>query len=79
MKKNRDWHWADVKAALEKAGHRSLRELDRKNGLPETTVSKARHIHGHKLAENIIASTLGMLPQQIWPSRYPDTCQSGSE
>ncbi|MBF0424130.1 MAG: helix-turn-helix domain-containing protein [Magnetococcales bacterium] len=79
MSENTDWHWADVKAALEKAGHRSLRELDRKNGLPETTTSQARLGRGHRLGENVIAAALGMLPQQIWPSRYPNTRQSGAE
>jgi Ner family transcriptional regulator len=73
QKIGQDWHPADVKSELEKAGW-SLRRLSRHHGfsdhylamvfqLPYTTVN----------AERIIATAIGRTPQEIWPSRFnPD-------
>lgn len=62
----KDWHPADVKAALEKRSV-SLRQLARKHG----------YSHFQRVltspwwaAEQIVAKALGVPPQQIWPSRY---------
>lgn len=69
-KKGQDWHPADVKSALEKAGW-SLRRLSRHHGysdhflalvfqLPYTTVK----------AERFVAEAIGHTPEEIWPSRF---------
>lgn len=69
-KKGQDWHPADVKSALEKAGW-SLRRLSRHHGysdhflalvfqLPYTTVK----------AERFVAEAIGRTPEEIWPSRF---------
>lgn len=62
----KDWHPADVKAALEKSGT-SLRRLALENG----------YSHIQRVltspwwaAEQIVAKALGKKPEHIWPSRY---------
>jgi Ner family transcriptional regulator len=72
---HRDWHPADIKAALEKNGM-SLRELSRKNGLAPTTVRAALE-RAYPKAEMIIARAIGVTPDEIWPSRYQEkrTCR----
>lgn len=64
-----DWHPADIKAALAKKGW-SLNQL----GLEHDYTTKsalARAFQGpYPKAERIIAKTLGMKPEDIWPSRY---------
>jgi Ner family transcriptional regulator len=65
---NADWHPADVVAALRKAGW-SLRKLSRHHGYQPTVLSSALHRHWPK-AECLIASVIGVPPDQIWPSRY---------
>lgn len=66
-----DWHPADIKAALEKAGW-TLRKLAAHHGVAPTGVKYA--LRGrHKPAEKRIADALGIHPMVIWPSRYePD-------
>ena len=66
-----DWHRADIKAALEKAGW-TLSELSTKNGYNRTAVGIAL-AHPWPKVEAIIAKAVGVPPQSIWPSRYhPD-------
>jgi len=65
-----DWHPADVKAALEKAGW-TLASLARHHGL--SSASPMSHTLGFRtypINEKRIADALGMKPQHIWPSRY---------
>lgn len=63
-----DWHNADIKAALDKAGW-SLRQLSIHHGLTHTAFQKAL-MHPYPRAEQAIADVIGIPPQEIWPSRY---------
>lgn len=66
-----DWHPADIKAALEKLGY-SLAKLSRLNGYSRSAAAIALHLPWPKM-ERLIASTIAVPVQQIWPSRYhPD-------
>jgi Ner family transcriptional regulator len=67
-----DWHPADVKAALHKAGW-TLTALAAEYGLKSSnTLSKAL-TNSYPIAEKRIAEALGLQPKDIWPSRYyPD-------
>lgn len=68
----RDWHPADVIAAIRKKGW-SLQQLAFAHGYSSrTALANALH-KPYPKAEAIIAGTLGVPPQSIWPSRYnPD-------
>lgn len=68
QKNSQDWHPADIKAALEKAGW-SLRALSRHHQLSPNALAIALHKQYAK-AEERIATALGVPPQTIWPSRY---------
>jgi Ner family transcriptional regulator len=64
-----DWHPADVIAAIRKAGW-SLQQLAFAHGYTSrTALANALH-KPYPKAEAIIAGTLGVPPQTIWPSRY---------
>ena len=63
-----DWHRADIKAALEKRGF-SLAQLALLHGYERSCTAKALH-HPWPMMERLIADTIGVAPQQIWPSRY---------
>lgn len=63
-----DWHRADIKAALEKCGY-SLARLSRLNGYSRTAAQCALHMHWPRM-ERLIAATIGVPVQDIWPSRY---------
>ena len=65
-----DWHKADIKAALEKAGW-TLRRLSVHHGYCEGSLKKALRVPYPK-AEGIIADALGLKPKVIWPSRYDE-------
>jgi len=66
-----DWHLADIKAGLEKAGW-TLRRLSLVHGYSGGTLKKALHTQ-YPRAEEIIAATIGVHPSVVWPSRYnPD-------
>lgn len=63
---HKDWHPADVVAALRKQGT-SLRQVAIANGYT--------HIQGVLtrpwwVVEQLVASTLGQRAEDIWPSRY---------
>src|SRR5690606_19820311 len=62
----KDWHPADIKAALEKAGW-SLRRLSLHHGYKPTTLKEALHRRYPK-AERLIADAIGVDPDTIWPS-----------
>jgi len=66
-----DWHRADIKAALEKLGY-SLSRFSLENGYSRTAAQCALRMEW-PLMERLIANTIGVPVQQIWPSRYhPD-------
>ena len=65
---NRDWHKADIIAALWKLGT-SLHRISREQNYHPNALNNALHRPWPK-AERIIADVLGTTPQQIWPSRY---------
>lgn len=62
----KDWHPADVKAALEKRGV-SLRKLAHEHGYSHFQRVLSTHWWA---AEQIVAAALELPPEQIWPSRY---------
>ena len=64
----KDWHPADVIAAVRKAGW-SLRQLGLEHGYARSALPFALH-KPYPKAEAIIANALGIAPQEIWPSRY---------
>ncbi|WP_050983144.1 helix-turn-helix domain-containing protein [Cupriavidus basilensis] len=63
-----DWHRADIKGALEKAGF-SLRQLSLQHGYAPGSLKAALDAPWPG-AEQIIAAAIGMKPSEIWPSRY---------
>lgn len=66
----RDWHPADVMAALRKTEERwTLRSLSLASGYSESSVGKALRAPWPAV-EQIIADELGLHPKEIWPSRY---------
>lgn len=67
-----DWHSAYVIAALKVEGW-SLRALAKKHGNKrESTLYNALH-YGSRTGEKLIAQTLGIRPEEIWPSRYENS------
>ena len=68
-----DWHPADIKAALDKAGW-TLRALAAHHGIKGSSVlSHTLSGRSYPLNEQRIADAIGVPPQDIWPSRYyPD-------
>jgi Ner family transcriptional regulator len=65
-----DWASVDITAALWKAGW-SMRQLSLANGLAANTLGAAIN-RPYPKGERIIAKTLGVTPQSIWPSRYDE-------
>lgn len=66
-----DWHRADIKAALEKAGT-SMSKLSREHNYCSGSVRMVLNVPWPKM-EKIVAAALGLSPQTIWPTRYrPD-------
>ncbi len=67
-----DWHPADIKAALEKAGY-TLRRLSLQDGRSGAYYSQALH-RPNPRAEARLAEVISLhtpvTAQQIWPSRY---------
>lgn len=63
-----DWHKADIKAAIEKAGH-TLRGLARLHGVSRTYFAEVLY-RPLPRAQAILAEVIGVPPQEIWPSRY---------
>lgn len=71
-----DWHRADIKAALEKAGW-TLRKLAIARGYCPGALRNPLNIPWPK-GERIIAEALGTTAQTIWPSRYREDGASKS-
>ncbi len=71
----KDWHRADIVAALRKAGW-SLRRLATHHGYASpTTLTNALDRPWPK-GQKIIADAIGKHPATIWPSRYDDTTRT---
>lgn len=64
----RDWHRADILAAVRKRGS-SLAALSRRAGLADTTLSNVLYRPWPK-GEKIVADFLGIPMCHIWPERY---------
>ncbi|MFJ3457258.1 helix-turn-helix domain-containing protein [Scandinavium goeteborgense] len=67
---HRNWHNADIIAALKKRGT-SLAALSREVGLSSSTLANALTRPWPK-GESIIAQALNTSPEKIWPNRYVD-------
>lgn len=65
---SKDWHKADIVAAVRKTGT-NLQILSRSHGWGRTTLSNALYAPYPKY-ERLIAEHLKTTPQKIWPSRY---------
>lgn len=68
-KPDTDWHPADIQAALRKKGW-SFAQLGLFHGYTDRSSLTLALRKPYPKAERIIAETLGVLPQTIWPSRY---------
>ncbi len=64
-----DWHPADIKAALNKAGY-TLSSLAEELGLRSGSMLSKALTLSYPKSERGIAKAIGVLPQIIWPSRY---------
>ncbi|EHD22807.1 MULTISPECIES: helix-turn-helix domain-containing protein [Brenneria] len=73
----RDWHRADIVAALHKRGL-SLSQLSREQGLAARTLNNAFE-RRYPRAEELIAQALDMTPEELWPSRYLDKKPKGKQ
>lgn len=67
----KDWHKADIKASLEKAGW-SLRQLSFHHGYKNSSTLKGVFQTPWPKGERLIAEAIGHSPQEIWPTRYDD-------
>lgn len=68
-----DWHPADIKAALEKAGH-TLTSLAADYGYGRGFCNNAFRQKSPN-AERVISAALGLKPWDIWPTRYDEDNQ----
>ena len=72
QKASKDWHPADIKAALEKQGW-TMRALAAHHGLTSSTSFSRALTSSMPANERRIADAIGVPPEAIWPSRYnPD-------
>lgn len=65
---SQDWHPADIKAALEKAGW-TLRKLSQHHGYRPGSLAFALRKPWPR-AQQLVAEAIGEDPRTIWPSRY---------
>lgn len=65
---HKNWHRADILAAIRKQGT-TLAELSRSAGLHERTLYNALERPWRK-GEQIISHCIGVPAEQIWPERY---------
>ena len=65
----KDWHPADIKAALEKRGW-TLIGLAAHYGIKSSSSLSFALSNSYPLNERRIADALGVPVQEIWPSRY---------
>lgn len=64
-----DWHPADIKAALNKAGY-TLARLAEEYGLKNGSLLSKCLTQSLPTSERRIANAIGIEPEIIWPSRY---------
>ena len=64
-----DWHPADIKAALDKAGW-TLRALAAHHGIKGSSALSHTFHMSRPINEKRIAEAIGVEPKDIWPSRY---------
>lgn len=64
-----DWHPADIKAALEKAGW-TLKALADHHGIKGSSSLSHTFWRSYPANEKRIADAIGVTPQEIWPTRY---------
>ncbi|MGE4406454.1 helix-turn-helix domain-containing protein [Pseudomonas sp.] len=67
----KDWHRADIVAALRKAGW-SLRRLATHHGYASPTTLSVAMERPWPKGQQLIADAIGIDPAEIWPSRYQD-------
>lgn len=72
-----DWHRADIKSALEKAGW-SLRKLSTHHGYANPNTLQTALNRPWPKAERYIAEAIGVEPAEIWPSRYQGKDTTGA-
>lgn len=65
----KDWHPADIVAALRKAGY-TLSKLAFEHGLKDSSGLSVAMVRSFPKGEKRIAEALGKEPKEIWPSRY---------
>jgi lambda repressor-like predicted transcriptional regulator/phage repressor protein C with HTH and peptisase S24 domain len=63
-----DWHPEEIKAAIRKTGM-TLSDLSRSAGFSDGAAKRALLIPWPRI-EVVIATRLGLKPEEIWPSRY---------
>lgn len=64
-----DWHPADIKAALAKAGGYTFARIAREHGYASNAPNSVLHKPWSHM-EQIVADIIGVRPADIWPSRY---------
>lgn len=62
-------HVEDIKAALRKQGW-TLASIAKELGIGPSAVSHALIRQRSRRVERVVASKLGLSPQEIWPQRY---------
>lgn len=67
----RDWHRADIIAALHKKGW-SIRQLAFKHGYAGSSSLSQALYRPFPKGERIIANAIGIPPEQIWPTRFQE-------
>ncbi|MDH2896783.1 helix-turn-helix domain-containing protein [Rahnella variigena] len=67
---NKDWHQADIIAAIKKKGT-TMAAVSRRAGLSSSTLSNALTRKWPK-GERLIADAIGVKTETIWPSRYTE-------
>ncbi|MGG5216373.1 MULTISPECIES: helix-turn-helix domain-containing protein [Rahnella] len=67
---NKDWHQADIIAAIKKKGT-TMAAVSRRAGLSSSTLSNAL-IRKWPKGERLIAEAIGVKAETIWPSRYTE-------
>ncbi|MEQ4694108.1 helix-turn-helix domain-containing protein [Providencia manganoxydans] len=71
----KDWHPADIIAAIRKRGS-TLSQISRSAGLSSSTLNNTL-VRRWPKGERIIAEYLEMKPEEIWPSRYKEKNDNG--
>jgi Ner family transcriptional regulator len=65
----KDWHPADIVAALRKNGY-TLSKLAFEHGLKDSSGLSVAMVRSFPKGEQRIANALGKEPREIWPSRF---------